>query len=183
MIKEIIIVLIFNSVLYSSIAQDIIIARNEFKNPVAGKTDDEGAVKNETDNNQFSFSRVSYSDELAQMNNIAGRYFNEEIEKKYQLLNTSYAYDVPQVPGSLTTHTVIQKPVIYSAISKLYKYYKTESKKGRINKVTAEIEYNYILDVGLTVLYCNTESFEEVLKKIKEPEALSFFLQSVELTD
>ena len=155
-------------------------AHNVASKPVTEKIDDEATIKNKA---QFSFSRVSHSDELAKMNTIKGGYFSEEIEKKYQLFNTTYSYDVPQVPGSLTTHTVIQKPVIYSAVSKAYKYYKTESKKGRMNKDAAEIGCSYILDVALTVLYCDTEVFEEELKRIKEPEAMTSFLQNVELTD
>lgn len=177
--KKYLIVLVFNFILLDAIPQEMAMMS-------PGKVSDSNKNFSDTPHKftQFEFYRVSYEEELNKISEESvNGFFRSDIEKKYQLLNNSYSYDIPLGPGSLSTRTVIEKPVIYSAINKLYKHYRKECKKHELNKKIAEKEYDYVLDVGLSVLFSNTVTFEDAIKSIKDLSELSAFFQSVQLLD
>lgn len=136
----------------------------------------------ENNKNEFVFSRISFSKMINEMAPISG-YFDEMVEKKFLIFNDSYTEDVPLGPGSLSSKTVIRKPLIYSAINKIYKYYKSECKQGRITIDLAEKDCNFILDVGLNALYSDTADFEKALKEIKSMDEKIELFKSVRLID
>jgi len=130
----------------------------------------------------FSFSKISFSDVIKGMTPVNG-FFNETIEKKYRLFDDYYTREIPLGPGSLLTRTTIHKPVIYSSVNRIYKYLKSECRKGNISIVSAESDYNHILDVALTALYSNTEEFELYIRSLKTVDEYIELFVSVELTD
>lgn len=131
---------------------------------------------------RFVFSRVSVDDAINNIKTASG-YFAEMVEKKYLLFNDSYTQEVPLGPGSLSTRTIVRKPLIHTTINKIYKYYKMESKQGRISIQVAEKDFNCILDVAITMLYCDTGDFEQELKRLKTLEERIELFKSVSLID
>lgn len=131
---------------------------------------------------RFVFSRVSVDDAINNIKTASG-YFAEIVEKKHLLFNDSYTQEVPIGPGSLSTRTIVRKPLIHATINKIYKYYKTESKQGSISIQVAEKDFNYILDVAITMLYCDTGDFEQELKRLKTLEERIELFKSVSLID
>ncbi|MBN1927779.1 MAG: hypothetical protein JW798_18245 [Prolixibacteraceae bacterium] len=130
----------------------------------------------------YSFSRVSFGDALKGMTSING-FFSENIEKKYRLFDEYYTREIPLGPGSLSTRTTIRKPVIYSSVTRIYKYLKSECRKGKMSMASAENDYNHILDVALTALYSNTEEFELHIRSLKTIEEHIELFVSVQLTN
>jgi hypothetical protein len=142
----------------------------------------EGVRTFKTEDLRFSFRRVILDEQLAALPPVNG-FFSAEVEKKYHLLNESYTQEVPMGPGSLSTRTVVRKPVIYSSLNKMYKHFRTEARKGRMSTSDAQLAWNHILEVSLTLLYSSSESFEAELRDRKElSEKIDLFL-TVQLTD
>ncbi len=135
--------------------------------------------RNET---RFVFTKVFFEDRLSQMAPVSG-YFEELLEKKYYLLNDSYTDEVPMGPGSLSTRTVVRKPVIYSTINKIYRHFKSECKSGHMSIQEAQKEWSHILEVGLTMLYSETEEFEYVLRQSKSMAEKIALFSSVKLSE
>jgi hypothetical protein len=131
---------------------------------------------------RFVFTKVLLDDRLKQMAPVSG-YFDETVEKKFYLLNESYTDEVPMGPGSLSSRTVVRKPVIYSAINKIHRHYKSECKRGHITIQEAQKEWNHILEVGLTMLYSDTEEFEFVLRQRKSMADKIALFKSVKLSE
>jgi hypothetical protein len=131
---------------------------------------------------RFVFPKVFFEDRLNQMAPVSG-YFEEMLEKKRYLLNDAYTDEVPMGPGSLSTRTVIRKPVIYSAINKIYKHFKSECKSGQLSIQEAQKEWNHILEVGLTMLYSDTAEFEYVLRQSKSMTDKISLFSSVKLSE
>ena len=181
--KYILIIVFFNAVFFEANSQEMALTPTKIVSSNPEKYCD-GDTPGEKTNAQFVFNRIPFSDQLNNMDGVKiNGFFNNQVEKKYYLFNDTYTYDVPLGPGSLSTRTVIEKPVIYSAVNKLYKYYKNECKKGRISKELAEKQYSHVLDVGLSVLYNESDNFENALKSNKELSRLNTVFQNTKLVD
>jgi hypothetical protein len=155
---------------------------NLFSSPYASIDGKEESAPTKSDEARFVFPKVFFEDRLSQMAPVSG-YFEEILEKKFYLLNDVYTDEVPMSPGSLSTRTVVRKPVIYSSINKIYRHLKSECKSGQMSIQEAQQEWSHILEVGLTMLYSETEEFENVLRQSKSMADKILLFNSVKLSD
>ena len=132
----------------------------------------------------FEFMPLSRIEEL---NNItvesAGSHFlGSEIARKAYLLDQLYCYKEPVAPGSSATKTMFRKPVIYTSVKKIEKYLKNQVKAGVLPVESACSEYNKVLDVALSIINLNTNSFENRIKATTgADELLNVYINEVKL--
>lgn len=97
---------------------------------------------------------------------------NENIEavlaEKFQILHQTFTYTTPVAPGNPGLKTVVRKPVIYNAMTKLEKHYRKLLKDGSISEREAQIALSKAIDVALAAFYGDTEKFESTLKSTKD---------------
>jgi len=96
----------------------------------------------------------------------------EEVAKKMELLKTRYTYIEPAGPTSPVDKTIVIKPAIYNSIVKLNRFYKSELKDEHLAFADAQKEMLKCLDIALMVYSENTEEFEQLLRKVKEPDEI-----------
>ncbi len=124
---------------------------------------------------QFEFTDYGTEEELKNISSedISKHYLGEDIAKKFHLIQTLYTYQTAIGPGNPGTRTVIQKPLIYSALYKLDKYFKKSLKKGIYSEERASEILNHSLNIAIAAFSQNSEEFESVLKNTKNPEELT----------
>ncbi|MBN2347236.1 MAG: hypothetical protein JXJ22_00265 [Bacteroidales bacterium] len=96
-----------------------------------------------------------------------------ETAKRLYLIKQTYTVTEPGTLSNPVEKTVILKPLIYSSLLKLNKYYVKEVSEHNLDIEKASRELNYFLNIGLALIHENTESFEQVLRKAKKPEEIS----------
>jgi hypothetical protein len=132
----------------------------------------------------FVFNGFSRGYELSRITDeMAGNhFFGEDIAKKVYLLDDLYTAEVAVVPGNPQTKTVIKKPVIYTSVKRIEKYFAKSVKKGEISKESAIEEYNRVLDVALSILNEDTRQFEAEIEALHgEAAKIDLFTRRVNL--
>ena len=132
---------------------------------------------------KYEFDGINNTSSLQEIEpaNLGNNFFGEEISRKEYLFNSLYTYQVPIGPGSPATKTVIRKPAVFSATEKAYKYYKRSVKDKELTFEEAQTEYNYILDIALSIIYQDTDSFEKEVDASKNIEKKLEVFHSVKL--
>ncbi len=92
---------------------------------------------------------------------VARRMFRFERTYTFQLAPTAMS------PG---TKTVVNKPTIYYAVTRVNKYFRKEVRRNRIETADAVARMSDILDLAFVIYSQDTEEFEAHLKKNKSPE-------------
>ncbi|MGK7393914.1 MAG: hypothetical protein ACNS62_05060 [Candidatus Cyclobacteriaceae bacterium M3_2C_046] len=114
---------------------------------------------------------------------IQDNYLGHEIAKKMYILEELYTYEEEGTATSPGVKTVVEKPSIYYAIKKLNRYYKKMVKKDRVPLDQAKDNFEHILNIGISIIYQRTASFEEYLDDHRKPEELLEAFSSVDLQD
>ncbi len=113
---------------------------------------------------------------------LAGRnYFGDAVARKLYLLEETYTYIEKGTPMSPSDKTIVQKPVIFYAEKKLVKYYKSQVKKGHLDKAAAEAKLIRDLDIGYAIYSQDTDKFEEYLRNHKKPADIADAFDKIEL--
>jgi hypothetical protein len=120
----------------------------------------------------FSFNRYT-SENTSNSNQDIEALLNE----KLQVLNNTYTYTTPIAPGNPGLKTVVRKPVIYSVVMKLEKFYRKEIKEGRLDEEEARLAFLKTIDVALSAFYCDTEKFESTIKSTKDIRVVAQIFQ------
>jgi hypothetical protein len=108
--------------------------------------------------------------------------FGDIVAKKLFLLEKKYTYEVAISPGNPQTKNMIRKPLIFNAVRQIERHLKKCVKKEKVSIESASLDFNKVLDVALNILTCNTQDFEETLKKTKEmDERIDLFTRRVTL--
>jgi hypothetical protein len=131
------------------------------------------AQKNESEKIYRFKNNLSYYDNNAvDMSLVTPHYLGNNIAIKLYLLKDAYTRVQPATPTSPSEKTIIEKPIIYYAITRLSRKYKREIKKGNISEDQARENLNEVLDVGLSIFHDDTDEFENELKTAKKPEEI-----------
>ena len=95
------------------------------------------------------------------------------IARKFYMLKESYTYVERATPTSPGEKTIVVKPSIYYSLQKLNKYFKKQVKDGIMTEEEAIKELSQYLDIAISIVVENTESFENDLRKAKKPDEIS----------
>jgi len=151
---------------------------------IAKTTINKGAGKTTKAPPSFVFQGYSRKYELNRITNeMAGNHLlGESIAKKVYLLDDWYTKEVAVVPGNPQTKTVIRKPVIYTSVKRMEKYFAKSVQKGEISKESAIEEFNRVLDVALSILNEDTRQFEAEIEALRgEAAKIDLFTRRVNL--
>ena len=132
---------------------------------------------------QFEFTDYGTAEELNSITaqEAGSHYLGEMNAKKFKLIQNLYTYQTSIGPGNPGTRTVIQKPLIYSAIHKMNKYLKKNLRKGNFSEDEANEILSHSLDVVIAAFSQNTDDFESALKQSKEPEEIVSLFQKARI--
>lgn len=91
--------------------------------------------------------------------------FGNLVSRKLYLIKSKYTHEVPVIPGNPQTKTVIRKPAIYEAVTRIEHYLKKSVRKGNLSNEAAAITFNKVLDVALNAFAADSDNFEKTISK------------------
>lgn len=113
---------------------------------------------------------------------IGNHFLGKEIAKKMYILDKVYLSEDKLNPGNPATTTTIRKPVIYNSVMKIESYLKKTLRKKEVSGDQATAEFNKVLDVAINIIYQNTETLENQIKKLDQPsDLISLYTERVRL--
>jgi len=118
---------------------------------------------------KFEFTDIGSSDDWKSISKdeAGNHYLGDTIARKFYLIQKLYTYQTPVSPGNPGMRTVIQKPLIYNALSKLDKYFRKSIRKDDYPEGKACGLMNHALDIAISVFSQDSKDFESALKRAK----------------
>jgi hypothetical protein len=122
----------------------------------------------------FEFRIYTYENELKSIPDdmLEKHTFGQEVARRMYLLESKYTYETPTVPGNPQTKTMIRKPVIYDAVTRIEHYLKKGVKKGTLTLESGTSTFTKVLDVALNVISADSTNFEKAIGNSTDLDSL-----------
>jgi hypothetical protein len=162
--------------LFTLMGQDLVLASN--------KTTGENETKLASGSVKIDYYVPSIGDQLKAISpELAGNHtFGVNIARQLYLLESTYTYKVPVSPGNPTLKTIIQKPVIYSAVYKIEKQLRKDVKSKKIDINTASLELGKVLETAICIFNQETKTLEDKIYNVKDnSELIEIFTNEIRL--
>jgi len=108
-------------------------------------------------------------------------YLGEDIGRKYAVFNDMYVYTVSGQVYQTGQQVVVDKPIIFNAVKKTNRYYRTLLRKKEITEDEAKAKVNHLLDVAISVYSQSTEALENQLRGKKKQDEIARIFEKVVL--
>jgi hypothetical protein len=104
-----------------------------------------------------------------------------EVAKRLHLFEEQYSIYSEAAPGAYSGQKTIQKPILYSSVYRIDKYFRKQLRTGSIDIDAAKHEMCTILDTAIILLHYDTHDFEQALRKSRSADEMVTLFKYVQL--
>lgn len=130
-----------------------------------------------------NFRYISFTDksdwQSIPLSKAGNHALGSDIARKFYLFRELYTYKTPVSPGSPAMRTVIRKPVVYNALSKLDKHLRKAKHQKSPETFSSNLEH--ALDVAIAVYSQESGKLESALQSTNDAEDIISVFSRVEL--